>query len=311
MNLRQLQILIKVVELKSFTLAARELYLTQPAVTYQIRLLEEEYGADILDRSSKEIIPTTKGELLLNYAKQILDLYYQSKFELDKLDDLVRGNLIIGASTGPGEHILPKILGDFKVRYPHINIRLHIAQTEEIIRQIEERVFEIGIIGASIKESTLVFEPFIKDEIIVICGPKHSLAEKETMAFESLLKEPFIIQQRGAGIRTMFENGLAKLGLKLNDMNIFMELGLQESIKSAVAENFGLAIISRYAVYHELATGLLRELKIPDLPEFRNKFYLVRNPSRKLSRATEEFLSFAREYIHNQTLKIKDRKSVV
>jgi len=299
-NLTQLRAFIKVVELKSFTRAAKDLYLTQPAVTNQIRLLEEEYGVDLLDRSGREIIPTASGELLLNFAKRILDLYDQSKIELDRLNNLVRGTLVLGASTGPGEHILPKILGNFKNQHPHIDIVLRIAQTEEIIRQVLDRVLEAGIVGATVKEKVLVFEPFIKDDIIIICGPKHHLARKKSVTFDSILNEPFIIQQKGAGIRTMFEAGLAKCGLSLNDMNIYMELGLQESIKSAVAENFGLGIISRYAVRKELGAGTLVELIVQDLPEFRNEFYLVRNPNRKLSRLTEAFLSFAKEQINSQ-----------
>ena len=299
-NLTQLRAFIKVVELKSFTLAAKDLYLTQPAVTNQIRLLEEEYGVDLLDRSGREIILTASGELLLSFAKRILDLYDQSKIELDRLNNLVRGTLLIGASTGPGEHILPKILGNFKGKYPQINIVLRIAQTEEIIHQVLDRVLEAGIVGATVKEKVLVFEPFIKDDIIIICGPKYHLARKGPVTFDSILNEPFIIQQKGAGIRTMFEAGLVKRGLSLNDMNIYMELGLQESIKSAVAESFGLGIISRYAVHQELASGQLVELIVQDLPEFRNEFYLVRNPNRKLSRLTEAFLSFAKEQINSQ-----------
>ena len=166
-NLTQLRAFIKVVELKSFTRAAKDLYLTQPAVTNQIRLLEEEYGVDLLDRSGREIIPTASGELLLNFAKRILDLYDQSKIELDRLNNMVRGTLILGASTGPGEHILPKILGNFKAQFPHINIELRIAPTEDIIRQVLDRLLEVGIVGAAVKEKTLVFEPFIKDDIII------------------------------------------------------------------------------------------------------------------------------------------------
>ena len=299
-NLTQLKALIKIAEHKSFTIAAKELYLTQPAVSTQIRLLEKEFGVELFDRCGREIIPTASGELLLNFAKQILDLYDQSKIELDRLNNLVRGTLLLGASTGPGEHILPKILGKFKNEHPNVDIVLRIAQTEEIIRQVMERVVEVGIVGATIKEKALVFEPFIKDDIIIICGPKHHLAGKGQITFKSLLNEPFIIQQKGAGIRTMFEAGLARRGLSLNDMNIYMDLGLQESIKLAVAENFGLGIISRYAVHKELASGTLVELIIQDLPEFRNEFYLVRNPNRKLSPLTEAFLSFAKKQINSQ-----------
>jgi len=296
-NLIQFLSFIKVIEHKSFTLAAKELYLTQPAVTNQIRLLEEDYGVELLDRSGREIIPTASGEGLFNFARRILDIYDQSKNELDRLNNLLRGSLIVGASTGPGEHILPKLLGDFKSHHPNIDIVLRVSRTEEIIRQTLERELEVGIVGATSKENALVFEPFIKDDIILICGPKHHLAGKTPIRFESILNEPFIIQQKGAGIRTMFETGLAKRGLSIKDMNIFMELGLQESIKSAVAENFGLGIITRYAVRHEFVLGSLVEVEVQDLPVIRNEFYLVRNLKRKLSPLTEAFLSFAKQHI--------------
>ncbi|MGD9101505.1 MAG: LysR family transcriptional regulator, partial [Anaerolineae bacterium] len=166
MNLRQLRTFMRVVECKSFTWAAEELYLTQPAVSFQIRSLEKEYGIDLLDRSGREIIPTASGQILLDYARRILNLYDESKLEIDRLNNLLRGTLVIGASTGPGEHILPQLLGRFKAQYPSIEIVLRISRTREIIQQVLERVLEIGIVGATVTNDALVFEPFIKDELI-------------------------------------------------------------------------------------------------------------------------------------------------
>jgi DNA-binding transcriptional LysR family regulator len=293
MNLRQLHTFVRVVELKSFTLAAEESRLTQPAVSFQIRSLEEEYGVELLDRSGREIIPTASGRMLLDHARRILDLYEQSKLEIDRLNNLVRGTLTIGASTGPGEHILPQLLGHFKIRYPDIKVVLQISRTEEIIHQVLERVLEIGIVGAVEKDDALLFEPFIKDELIVISAPEHRWSAGEPVTLADLLQEPFILQQQGAGIRTMLAAGLAKRSLSLEDLNVHMELGLQESVKTAVGENFGVGIISRFAVRQELALGALIEITVQDLPIFREEFYLVRNRKRKLSRLTEAFLSFA------------------
>jgi len=297
MNLRQLRTLVRVVEHKSFTLAAENLCLTQPAVSFQIRSLEEEYGVELLDRSGREIIPTASGQILLDYARKILDLHDEAKLEIDRLNNLVQGTLVIGASTGPGEHILPQLLGRFKAQYPHIKVVLRISRTEEIIHQVLGREMEIGIVGATAKDEALLSETFIKDELIVIASPEHRWAAGKPVTMADLLQEPFILQQQGAGIRTMLAAGFAEQGLSLSDLNTYMELGLQESVKSAVAENFGVGIISRFAVRQKLAHGTLVEVKVQDLPVFREEFYLVRNRRRNLSRLTETFLSFAKEQI--------------
>ena len=297
MNIRQLDTFVRVVELESFTLAAEELSLTQPAVSFQIRSLEKEYGVQLLDRSGRQVIPTASGSILLDYARKILDLYSESSLEIDRLNNLMRGTLVIGASTGPGEHILPGLLGRFKNAYPHIDVVLRISRTEEIIHQVMDRVLEIGVVGATASEATLVFEPFIKDELIVIGAPEHRWAGGPPMTLADLLQEPFILQQEGAGIRTMLAAGLAERGLSLTDLNVDMVLGLQESVKSAVSENLGLGIISRFAVRQELAFGTLVEIEIQNLPVFRDQFYLVRSRTRTLSHLTDVFLSFARERI--------------
>ncbi len=296
MNLKQLQTFLRVVECKSFTWAAEDLHLTQPAVSSQIRSLEKEYGVELLDRSGRSVIPTASGQVLVDYARQILNLCDESRLEIDRLHGLLRGTLIIGASTGPGEHILPQLLGRFKMHYPGIEIVLRISRTEEIIHQVLERVLEIGIVGATAPNDALVFEPFIKDELIVIAGAGHRWASGEAVTLADVLQEPFILQQEGAGIRTMLAAGLTERGLSLDDLNVHMELGLQESVKSAVTENFGLGIISRFAVRQELAFGTLVEIGVQDLPVFRDEFYLTRNRSRKLSHLTEIFLSFAEEH---------------
>ncbi len=294
MSLRELRTFLRVVERKSFTLAAKDLHLSQPAVSLQIRSLEEEYGTELLDRSGQEIIPTASGQVLVEYAERILALHDESRQEVDKLNRLVRGTLEIGASTGPGEHILPQLLGRFKADYPQINILLRIAGTEEIIEEVRRRILEVGIVGAKLTDRDLEFEPFVKDELTIIANPQHRWARRESVKLDDLRREPFILQQPGAGIRTMLEEGLNNIGLELNDLNVRMELGLQESVKTAVADGLGIGIISRFAVRHEVASGALVELPVRDLPDFREEFYLVRSRKKKLSRLTAEFLSFAK-----------------
>jgi DNA-binding transcriptional LysR family regulator len=292
-SLRELRTFVRVVERKSFTQAGQDLHLTQPAVSFQIRSLEEAYGVELLDRSGQEIIPTASGEVLLTYAQKILELQQESRKAIDELNQLVRGTLEIGASTGPGEHILPQLLGRFKAQYPQIQVLLRLSRTEEIIEEVRERILEIGIVGARSEVSNLVFQPFVKDELVVIAGPQHHWTDAPSVNLDDLIKEPFILQQPGAGIRTMLEEGLQDIGLDLRDLNVYMELGLQESVKTAVAEGLGVGIISRFAVRQELESGALAEIAVQDLPAFREDFYLVRNRKKKLSRLTATFLSYA------------------
>ena len=157
-------------------------------------------------------------------------------------------------------------------------------------------------INAPKRESNpkLHFEPFVHDRLVVIAPPDHAWAGREAVTLDELQREPFILQQPGAGVRIMLESGLAEMGLSLRDLNVHMELGLQESIKTAVEAGFGVGLISRFAVRQELRFGTLVEVAVSDLPSFRDEFYLVRHRSRPLSRLTETFLAFAQDHAAEQ-----------
>jgi DNA-binding transcriptional LysR family regulator len=278
-------------------MAAEDLGLSQPAVTFQIQALEKDLGVTLLDRAPRRVVATDSGRILYQHARQILRHVEQARREMDELDQLLRGTLLIGASTGPGEHILPQLLGRFKEDHAHIGVVLRILPTHEIIEQVLAYDLEIGVVGAKERNPKLLFEPFVQDRLIVIAAPDHPWASQGVITMDSLLSEPFILQQPGAGVRTMLEAGLAEMGLSLSDLDVHMELGLQESIKTAVGAGYGVGIISRFAVRQELRLGTLLEVPVADLPSFRDEFYLVRNRARELSRLTQVFLSFARERV--------------
>lgn len=300
-NLRQLEAFCRIIDLGSFSMAAEDMGLSQPAVTFQIQALERELGITLLDRSPRSVLPTDGGRILYRHAREILRHVEEARREIVDLDELLRGTLLIGASTGPGEHVLPQVLGRFKANYPQTNVVLRILPTDEIISQVLSYDLEVGVVGAWESHPKLHFEPFVQDRLIVIAPPNHPWASGETVTIEELLHEPFILQQVGAGVRTMLEAGLQEMGLSLADLNVHMEAGLQESIKTAVEAGFGIGIISRFAVQQELHLGTLAEIDVPDLPSFRDEFYLVRNRRRKLSRLTETFLSFAKEQVEALT----------
>jgi DNA-binding transcriptional LysR family regulator len=301
MNLRQLEAFCRIIDLGSFSMAAEDMGLSQPAVTFQIQALEQELGITLLDRSPRRILPTDGGRILYRHAREILRHVEEARREIVDLDELLRGTLLIGASTGPGEHVLPQVLGRFKADYPQTNVVLRILPTDEIISQVLNYDLEVGVVGARESHPKLHFEPFVQDRLTVIAPADHPWASGETVTVEELLREPLILQQVGAGVRTMLEAGLQGMGLSLADLNVHMEAGLQESIKTAVEAGFGIGIISRFAVRQELRFGTLAEVDVADLPSFRDEFYLVRNRRRKLSRLTETFLSFAKEQVETLT----------
>ena len=297
MNLRQLEAFCRIVDLGSFSMAAQDMGLSQPAVTFQMQALEKELGTALLDRSRRRVLPTESGRILYAHARPILRHTDQARREIDDLNQLLRGTLLLGASTGPGEHILPQVLGRFKAEYPDVDVVLRILPTDEIIEQVLAYDLEIGVVGAKEANPKLLFEPLIQDRLTVIAPPQHPWVAGETVTMDALLREPFILQQPGAGVRIMLEAGLKAVGLSLSDLNVYMEVGLQESIKTAVEAGFGVGLISRYAVRQELRFGTLAEVQVADLPFFRDEFYLVRNRKRKLSRLTQAFLSFARDQV--------------
>jgi DNA-binding transcriptional LysR family regulator len=301
MNLRQLKAFCRIVDLGSFSMAAEDMGVSQPAVTFQMQALERELGTTLLDRTPRRVLPTESGRILYEHARAILRHVDQAQRQISDLDQLLRGTLLIGASTGPGEHILPQMLGHFKAEYPEINVVLRILPTDEIISQVLANELEVGVVGAVEPHVQLQFEPFVHDHLIVIAPPDHPWASGEAVTVQDLMREPFILQQAGAGVRTVLEAGLRTMDLKLADLNVYMEVGLQESIKTAVEAGFGVGIISRFAVRQELRFSTLAEVAVADLPSFRDEFYLVRHLRRRLSRVTETFLEYAQGEVAGAT----------
>lgn len=301
MNTRQLEVFCQVIVRQSFSMAAEDVGLSQPAVSFQMQALEKELGTALLDRSQRRVVPTETGKILYRHARQILVHIQDLQREIDQVHGLYRGSLLLGASTGPGEHVLPQLLSQFKADRPEIDVALRILPTDEIIEQVLSYELEVGIVGAKILHPKLVFEPFVEDQLIVIAPPEHRWMGSGAVSTQELLRKPWILQQPGAGVRTMLESELAERGLSITDLNVHMEAGLQESIKTAVSAGAGIALISKFAVQQELAFGTLVQIDVHDLPMVRDQFYLVRHRDRQLSPLIRAFLSFAKPTIGKLT----------
>jgi DNA-binding transcriptional LysR family regulator len=295
MDTRQLAAFVAVVEKKSFSQAAERLGVSQPAISLQIRSLEERLGRRLLDRSGRRVEPTEAGLVLYKRAQRMLQLEQQLEQELaQEATGELHGTLAIGASTGPGGRLVPLLLCEFQRSHPNLSVALSISDTDRVIEQVADRELELGVVGALRRHRGLDFEPLVRDEIVLAVSPDHPFAGKQ-MPPEQLPREQYIAMQEGAGVRHVIEEELRAAGLRMRDFEPKLELGLQESVKSAVAAGYGVTFISRTAIEGELATGTLGAASVRGLEPAR-QIYVVRASGRITTRAAEAFLEFARAH---------------
>jgi DNA-binding transcriptional LysR family regulator len=291
MDTRQLAAFCTVVDRRSFSDAAAVLGVTQPAVSQQIRALEQRVGAQLLDRSGRRVEPTEAGLRLYRGAQRLLALEEQLLDELAEDAAPLRGTLALGASTGPAAIAVPVLLCEFQREHPGLRVELTVRDTQAVVDLVAERRLELGIVGAARRHRGVVFEPFVRDEVILACPPGHPFAGR-TVAFEELERGPLILMQEGAGVRQMVEDAARAAGHRLRDLDVRLELGLQESARSAVQAGYGVSFISRRGVEVELAAGALAEARVEGL-DLTREIWIARATGRPGSRAAQGFLAFA------------------
>ncbi len=293
MDTRQLAAFCAVVERRSFSQAAERLGVTQPAVSLQVRALEKRLGTQLLDRSGRRVEPTEAGLRLYRGAQRMLSLEEQLIAEVggEGEGDLA-GTLEIGASTGPGGIVLAQLLCEFQGQNLALHISLSVFDTQTVVERVAERDLELGVVGAARRHRGVVFEPFFHDEVILACPPGHRFAGT-TVTLDEIRGERLIVMQEGAGVRQMIEDELRRVGTKLRDLDVRIELGLQESVTSAVKAGYGVTFISRTSVESDLAAGTLTAARVDGL-ELEREIFLVRASGRAETRAARAFIEFAR-----------------
>ncbi len=296
MDTRQLAAFCEVVERRSFSQAAERLGVTQPAVSLQIRALEKRLGVQLLDRSGRRVEPTEAGWRLYRGAQRMLTLEEQLVSELAATTEgEIAGDLVLGASTGPAAIVVPVLLGEFQREHPDVRVFLNVSDTHTVIERVADRELELGIVGASRRHRGVRFEPFFSDQVILACPPGHRFAGR-TVTLDELREETLILMQEGAGVRQIVEDALRRLGVRLRDLDVRLELGLQESVRRAVEAGFGVTFISRTAVESELADGRLAEARVEGLDATR-EISLASAAGRTRTRVAEAFVEFAQERV--------------
>ena len=296
MDTRQLAAFCAVVERRSFSQAADRLGVTQPAVSLQVRALEKRLGAQLLDRSGRRVEPTEAGWRLYRGAQRMLALEDQLVADVAASGEgALAGDLVLGASTGPAAVAIPVALAEFQRLNPDVRVYLTVSDTHSVVERVAARELELGIVGAARRHRGVRFEPFFSDQVILACPPGHAFAGR-TITLDELREETLILMQDGAGVRQVVEDALRRQGVRLRDLDVRLELGLQESVRRAVEAGYGVTFISRTAVEADLAGGRLAEARVEGL-EVTRQISLASATGRARTRVADAFVAFAREQL--------------
>lgn len=290
---RRLQVFHAVARHLSFTKAAEELFMSQPAVTFQIKQLEEHFNARLFDRQHNRISLTPPGEMVMGYAARMLSLSEEMEARVAEMTSEIRGPLMIGASLTIAEYILPSILGAFKSSYPGVEPRLQVGNSETIFSNVQEHFLDLGLIESPSRHHGMVIETCCNDELVVVCAPDFDLADKKELTPKQLEKYHFVGREPGSGTREFFDSYLREHDISPDLLNRVMELGSPEAIKRVVGAGLGYTILSRAAVQVESKSGDL--IIIPLKPRLIRNLSMIYPREKYRSRLVNCFIDFAKQ----------------
>ncbi len=294
MDLWQLHIFCNVIELKSFSKAGNVIHLSQPTISSHIKDLENHFGCQLIDRLGKEALPTKAGELLYNYACRLLSLRDQTESAMAEFQGALKGRLIVGGSTIPGNYILPQIIGRFSQNHPGISISLTIGDTKKIVDDCFSGAIELGVVGAKVEDKRISQKKLLEDDMCIIVPFDHKWHSKKAITLKMLLKEPFIIREKGSGTLKSIQSNFSKKEAYIENLNIVAEMGSTTSVIQGIKNNIGISILSTIAVKEELHAGTLKALLLQDVDLKRN-FYMIHNNQRTRSPLCNLFTKFIKK----------------
>lgn len=297
MDFKQIEAFVYVYRLKSFSRAGDALYLSQPTISSHINSLENELGVKLFDRSSRDVAPTEAGSVFYRFAVNLLEIRDGAVSSLGDYSKKIEGRLEIAASTIPGQYLLPRVMKGFLEKYPLIRYSLYQYDTKEVIRELQEKRFEIGIVGARMDEDKLEYEFLTDDRLVLIASKTEKigfLQSPPSISLEEMKDKRFITREPGSGTRQEFETALKKRGLNPGSLKVVAQMNSTEAIKHAVSEGLGVSVVSSLSVQDYLGLGLIQAFTIEGL-DLERAFYLVTYRNRPLSPGAVAF----REYILN------------
>lgn len=290
MDTYQLKIFCMVTRLQSFSKAAKMLHMSQPAVSTHIKNLEEYYQGHLFDRTPQGVVLTKAGEVFYSYALRILELQDEMEQQLESVLQKENNQIIVGASTTIGNVSLPCSIYLFKEEYPEVNIRLEIANSDEVTRKVIADEVDIGVLEGYRESAEMHVIPVTSDELVVIVPPNHPSTDG-TISLEDFLKQPIILREDGSGTRKLLAAELEKHSHSINDLNVITQMTTIDAIKSAVEAGLGGAVVPRLAVRKEAYLGTLKVLNIVGL-NMPLDFNIIYPSNKPLTTSTKRFIKF-------------------
>jgi DNA-binding transcriptional LysR family regulator len=270
----RLKVFYTVANRLSFTKAATELFITQPAVSKHIQELEEQYKIKLFDRNGSKISLTTGGEILLKHTQNVFEIYREIDFDMSTLINERQGLLRLGASTTISQYIIPPLLARFHQKLQDVKVNLLNGNTEQIEKALLNKEIEIGIVEGQSKNQSIRYTEFLKDELVLVCNSKNTLVNQSEVSQEDLKTMRFLMREQGSGTLEVIEYALKPFEIKLSQLNIEMQLGSTESIKSYLINSDCVAFISIHAIEKELKNKELTILDVKDLI-IERYFYII------------------------------------
>jgi len=287
MTFRQLRLLEAVARNSSFTRASEELHLTQPAVSTQIKQLEQEVGIPLFEQLGKKIFLTEAGKEMYAFSRGIAQQFRDIESVLDDMKGVKRGTLSLSV-TSTGKYFAPYLLAEFVKHHPGTQVHLEVTNREELVTQLQENIPDMAIMGTPPQNLELTAQAFMQNPLVIIARPDHPLAQAKRIPLSRLVEENFIQRERGSGTRNAVERFFDERGVKLNTS---MEMSRNEAIKHAVMAGLGLGIVSLHTLEFELALDRIAILSVEGFPIMK-EWYLVYRSGKRMSPIAQAFHDF-------------------
>ncbi len=298
MEFKQLEIFVALAKTKSFSKAAQKLYLTQPAITNSLQKLEDSLGTTLVNRKTRQITLTESGQLLLQYAVSIINMRDQALFNLKEKQEAISGNLELYASTIPAQYLLPKLVKDFCICYPQVNVSIRHADSLQVADDILQGFSNLGLVGSYHDSESLLYHPLMDDKVVLITSSQRQIDHKKTFpSIQDLVGETLILREEGSGTRKILEQVLSQKNLDLSCFQHINQVENNETIKNMVALDLGVSFVSELSIQNELSLGILNAYSMEDLSLDRC-FYLVYTATRHLSPVEASFKNFVLNQFH-------------
>ncbi len=290
----RIRVFLSVANNLSFTKAARELHISQPAVTKHIKELEKQFNMAMFERRGNRISLTSAGEIMYRYAQKYSRLSSSLEYEINLLQNETKGSLYIGASSTVSQYIIPKVLAAFHNRFPKVKLVLLNGNAFEVEQMLYEEKIELGIVENHSSRGDLYYTNYLEDKLVVVTGSNSLIARNNEMSFAELQRTPIVIRERGSGTLEVIENALEEKGKTLNDLNIFLHLGTHEGIKNFLPYFEGIGIVPLRAIEKDLKLNILKTINVPDFQVKRN-LRIVQHKGYG-SELSNKFIDFMKNY---------------